>query len=561
MFKFKTSTGLFLFALAASTSSSFSNSLCEQQDIKSLKEHIASNCTSSDQTCNIDTPVAIYSKDAAQLPTPLPPIEIKENGALCVTNDTLKDPIELSAQSFFINNGLMQFGTASSPLKNKITIKMTGKKSAAPAPKPLCKDTDSGIIECSTIAEDSANTPNGRDITVMGSGKLKLYGAKGLTKNRDTSEFYVDHKPTKNQTTAGDDTYIQLNRDDYFNNIYGNQSWTFLSQPAGPSYYDSEHAWVSSPVSYSSIDVYVDGETKPLTIDPANYANYLMLSKNIDKDPDTTWQPGDWISVSTTSFSSHQTEIVQICKIHQVDNPERFSAKPPPIKLNYTLPDTVSLIQLADGTTTCDNGETLAATPLKHYHFGSLAPTPGIFDASDNGKDFTNSDDQTFQPKVGQSYRMYDGAERNYGIDERAEVALLSRNIKFTSDARPGGDGFDHLQPQFFGGHIAVMNHDGKPNPEVKVELVGVELEKFGQAMVGRYPVHLHRLNKDGGSVADPNQLLLQDVSVHHSFNKCFVVHETKSAKLHNNVCVRTVGQGIYLKTVQMFQEIHLYVI
>ncbi|HEY8025653.1 MAG TPA: hypothetical protein VIF60_13870, partial [Burkholderiaceae bacterium] len=41
---------------------------------------------------------------------------------------------------------------------------------------------------------------------------------------------------------------------------------------------------------------------------------------------------------------------------------------------------------------------------------------------------------------------------------------------------------------------------------------------------------------------------VVKDVSVHHSYNKCFTVHGSTNADFYNNVCVRTVGQGFYLE-------------
>ncbi len=46
----------------------------------------------------------------------------------------------------------------------------------------------------------------------------------------------------------------------------------------------------------------------------------------------------------------------------------------------------------------------------------------------------------------------------------------------------------------------------------------------------------------------EKDNFLVQDVSVHHAYNKCFVTHHTANAQFHNNVCVRTVGQGVYLE-------------
>ena len=317
----------------------------------------------------------------------------------------------------------------------------------------------------------SGTQANMRDITVMDEGTLKLYGAKGQSAAPGT-----------------------LNKDI----VSGTKSWTYLAMPAGPSKYSETGSVgnVSAPVPTTNPDT------------------TLTLATTVD------WQVKDWISVATTSFSSHQTEIVQICAITSVPNPD-------PKASALGLPLNVSQITLRNGTncTVTPNN-----TPLKHYHYGGLAPTPGFFPANTTQQVVSggNPINVSFQARS-----FYDGPDRNYGIDERAEVALLWRNIKLTSVAGQSGDANN-----FIGGHLVAMVSTGL-GPDL--QLVGVEIEKFGQGLVGRYPVHLHKLPSG-------NKVLIQDVSVHHSYNKCYVVHGTGNANFYNNVCVRTVGQGFYLE-------------
>ena len=390
--------------------------------------------------------------------SPLRPVVVEHGGTLTLLDQTMT----LYASSFLIwRGGIMQAGTAATPIQNQITIVMAGNSSPSPAP------TATGGASIVTI---SNNAPNARDLTVMDGGTLALYGAKGLSATPGT-----------------------LNKDI----VSGTKSWTYLAVPAGPATYnDAEN--VSAPV--------------PTT----NPATTLTLARQVD------WQVNDWISVATTSFSSHQTEIVQICGLSSVANPD-------PQASTLGLPANVSQLTL------CQN--------LKHYHYGGLTPTPGFFPVGTKqvvAKGGTAID-------VGrQAKSFYDDHTRNYGIDERAEVALLSRNIKLTSVAGSAGDQqlFQNTAtyPLSYdmGGHVVAMV-TGTTYPTL--QLVGVEIEKFGQGLTGRYPVHLHMLqNLPAGNV------LVQDVSVHHSYNKCYVPHQTPNAKFYNNVCVRTVGQGFYLE-------------
>ena len=514
------------------------------------------------------TPYKISSSNSSKSSS-FPPIEIT-TGALCITNSTLNGtPLTIYAQSIWLNGGMLQIGSATDPISsdNKVTIVMTGSQSSIKdlAPTPICISDPN--ISCSNIATTSSNTPNARDITVNKGGQLLMYGAKGLTKNASgsyihelldegtfadcyASEGLTPPKPCK---TDSEVVTNNLELDPYFNKSTGSNSWTYLSMPAGSSSYSAAN-WVQAPVDYTNLKVYTDPslvKTSAATLPAPEYT--LVLAKDVTSDPVTGWQKGDWISVSTTSFSSHQTEIVQICDIFYAENPETNTSVSKALKKDpfykgmtsdksaydsaLSLKDPVSVISLTGGA--CATSQA-----LMNYHFGSLMPTPGFFS---QGGSYTNSDSTTYSNvQAGQAYSMYDGALRNFGIDERAEVALLSRNIHLTSTADDGTTSpAKYPVDQYFGGHLVVMN-SGASAPDESVQLVGVEIEKFGQPVVGRYPLHFHRLNSQ--SSQRDNNLLVQDVSVHHSYNKCFVPHATKGVKFYNNVCVRTIGQGFYLE-------------
>src|SRR5439155_25619794 len=68
--------------------------------------------------------------------------------------------------------------------------------------------------------------------------------------------------------------------------------------------------------------------------------------------------------------------------------------------------------------------------------------------------------------------------EVTYGVDERGEVGLLTRNIKI--QASPDAE------KTYFGGHIMAMAGS-------KMYVSGVELNRMGQNMhLARYPIHWH---------------------------------------------------------------------
>jgi parallel beta-helix repeat protein len=193
-------------------------------------------------------------------------------------------------------------------------------------------------------------------------------------------------------------------------------------------------------------------------------ATQILVADDVSND----WRANDWIVVGTTDFASYNSEFVKI------------------------------------GTETRTMGTqiTLSSSPLVNYHFGG--PAPGAGAAS-----FT------------------DGADKNYGIDERAEVGLISRNIKLTA-AIPTPDPTG--ASLHWGGEIHVMNGFNR------VEIQGVELEKFGKDQLGSYPIHFHMV----GTPTNPP--LVDGNSIHHSYNKCIVLHASSGITISNNVCARIVG-------------------
>jgi len=211
------------------------------------------------------------------------------------------------------------------------------------------------------------------------------------------------------------------------------------------------------------------------TLAPAASAERLTLSEDVSQD----WQAGDWIVVATTDFVSYNSEFVQI----QKPSPSTSAVGGSIVPLNPT-------------------------TTLVNYHFGSPAP---------------NAD----------SYK--DGADTNFGIDERAEIGLISRNIKLTAviptvDEDPDGASLH------WGGEIHIKQGFNK------VEIQGVEIEKFGKDQLGSYPIHFHMV----GTPSNPP--LVDSNSIHHSYNKCIVLHQSNGITLSNNVCARIVGHIFYLE-------------
>jgi hypothetical protein len=335
-------------------------------------------------------------------------------------------------------------------------------------------------------------------------------------------------------------------------------SWTTLSDAAGPEdeRYDSESG-VGTPV-------------------PTGGSTTLQLTDDVTKGTGPlhigAWREGDWIAVATTSFSPFETEFVQI--------------------------DTV--------TQTTGGSQVTLKQPLQYYHFGGPAPTRSQLCTDKDGNTTrlacgaTDPTCVTLGPceSAPSSLNYKDDASRNYGIDERAEVGLISRNIKLTAetlpfwtpdksyqagsmiqvrvasnvfefDATTAGKSGPAVPSAWPTGNGATVCDNGTGasctggvlwknagsydanvhwGGEIKIHagstvaIQGVEIEKFGKDQLGSYPIHFHM----AGDAAAP---LVRANSIHHSYNKCVTVHSTSNLTLQDNVCARIVGHIFYEET------------
>lgn len=112
-------------------------------------------------------------------------------------------------------------------------------------------------------------------------------------------------------------------------------------------------------------------------------------------------------------------------------------------------------------------------------------------------------------------------------LDERAEVALLSRNIVIRGDPTSDADGF--------GGHIIVLEAGS-------AHVSGVELTRMGQrGMLARYPFHWHLAGDRSGDY-------FVNSSVHHNFSRCVTVHGTHNVRVAAVVGYETYGHCFFLE-------------
>jgi cell migration-inducing and hyaluronan-binding protein len=114
-----------------------------------------------------------------------------------------------------------------------------------------------------------------------------------------------------------------------------------------------------------------------------------------------------------------------------------------------------------------------------------------------------------------------------FGVDERGEVGMLTRNILIHASA--------DAESSYFGGHIMAMLGS-------QMHVSGVELTRMGQNMhLARYPIHWHVLGEGKGQY-------IANSSIHDTYSRCVTVHATNNVRVENNVTYNTVGHCFFLE-------------
>ena len=116
------------------------------------------------------------------------------------------------------------------------------------------------------------------------------------------------------------------------------------------------------------------------------------------------------------------------------------------------------------------------------------------------------------------------------GLDMRAEVGLLTRNVLISGEIANAEDRF--------GGHIKAFR--GFRNFRIR----GSELTRMGKFNhKGHYPIHWHMAH----SVEDRDTYAREN-SIHDVFQRCITVHGTHGARVERNVAYNTFGHCYFLE-------------
>jgi hypothetical protein len=140
----------------------------------------------------------------------------------------------------------------------------------------------------------------------------------------------------------------------------------------------------------------------------------------------------------------------------------------------------------------------------------------------------------------------YRNDTRTWDLDLRAEVALLNRNVKITSESWHDTDNQFGDRARFtqalgnpgdgFGGHIMIMPTAGQ------ITVDGVQLDQLGQtARVGRYPIHWHLSGDNTGDV-------LRQTSITNSNNRGVTLHGAHNVLVQDVVLHDIHGHGFFME-------------
>ncbi|PIO27259.1 hypothetical protein AB205_0007770, partial [Aquarana catesbeiana] len=143
---------------------------------------------------------------------------------------------------------------------------------------------------------------------------------------------------------------------------------------------------------------------------------------------------------------------------------------------------------------------------------------------------------------VGTAKYLHIGEEMD-GVDMRAEVGLLSRNVVILGEMENtcyNSAVCKYYSFDTFGGHLKV----GRGFKSVHLE--GIELKHMGQQTMGHYPIHFHTTGDvdEKGGYYPPTYV--KDISIHHSFSRCVTVHGTNGLLVKDVVGYDTLGHCFF---------------
>ncbi|NXC70693.1 TMEM2 hyaluronidase, partial [Anhinga anhinga] len=148
-----------------------------------------------------------------------------------------------------------------------------------------------------------------------------------------------------------------------------------------------------------------------------------------------------------------------------------------------------------------------------------------------------------YQVKVKENPQFLHVGEIIDGVDMRAEVGVLTRNIVIKGEME--NTCYHEKECQFFnydtfGGHIKILKNF------TSVHLSYVELKQMGQQQIGSYPVHFHLCGDVDEKGGYNFKTYLEGLSIHHCFSRCVTVHATNGLLIKDTIGYDTLGHCFF---------------
>ncbi|XP_043915117.1 cell surface hyaluronidase [Protopterus annectens] len=131
------------------------------------------------------------------------------------------------------------------------------------------------------------------------------------------------------------------------------------------------------------------------------------------------------------------------------------------------------------------------------------------------------------------------------GVDMRAEVGILSRNIVIQGEMEGSCYGSNMCQffnTDTFGGHIQILKNF------TSVHLSNVELKNMGQQAQKKYPLHFHLCGDVDVKGGYRSPTYVDSLSIHHCFSRCLGIHATNGLLVKDTIGYDTLGHCFFLE-------------
>ncbi|XP_038625586.1 cell surface hyaluronidase isoform X1 [Tachyglossus aculeatus] len=150
-----------------------------------------------------------------------------------------------------------------------------------------------------------------------------------------------------------------------------------------------------------------------------------------------------------------------------------------------------------------------------------------------------------YQVKVKETPQFLHMGEIVDGVDMRAEVGVLTRNVIIKGEMETACYGDNQCQffnYDTFGGHIMIKKNFSS------VHLSHVELKHMGQQQTGSYPVHFHHCGDVDDKGGYRPQTYVDGLSIHHCFSRCISIHATNGLLIKDTIGFDTLGHCFFLE-------------